>query len=244
VTRLPLLFPLVFFTAFATPSVASAVTYPEQRAVTGLELSASLDAGLRYWASLGREPSCPSGITVYVARLPAGSDGLHAAGKATLGGCEIWLDSDWVASLTNARQLCPPIAHEVGHLAGLPDGGTGYAVMDAPAVESLPAIGPCLEAFPPPPPPVAPVVAAPEPPRVTPAPAAHPARLTLRRLTTAARSALPGKRRPVRCRLQGERRGYCSVRLGARSCRGKVYVSMSRSGGTSTVSNFSCTRKR
>jgi hypothetical protein len=236
-TRLPLLVLLIFVTALATPSAASAVTYPDQRKVTGPELTVSLDAGLRYWASLGRGPSCPSGITVYLARLPAGSDGLHAAARATLSGCEIWLDSDWVASLTDARQLCPPITHEIGHLTGLGDGGTGNAVMDAPALESLPAIGPCLEAFPPPSAPVA----TPEPPRVTPVAAEHPARLTRRSLTMAARAVLHGKRHPIQCRLQGNRRGSCSVRLGARRCRGKVYVSMSRSGGISTVSSFSCT---
>jgi hypothetical protein len=227
--------------AVAAPA-ASAASFPGQQAVTGPQLVASLNAGLRYWSDLGRAPSCPNGITIYTAQLPAPDVGVHAAGRATLGGCEIWLDSEWIASLTNPSQLCPPITHEVGHLTGLPDGGTGYAVMDAGVLENLPPIAPCLEAFPPPPPvAVAPVASAPA--KVV---AVHlaPVRLTLRALRAEARDVINRKGvRPVRCKLQSARRGTCAAKFGARSCRGKVYVSMTTSGGISGIEDVSCARR-
>ena len=230
--------------AVATP-MASAGTFPNETRVTGPELTASLNAGLAYWSSLGRAPNCPGGVTTYVADIPPSPNGLHAAGRARVGGCDVWLARAWLAALTSPAPLCPVVTHELGHLTGLPDGGTGNAVMDAGTVENVPPIAECLAAFPPPS--IAPPATTPRPsPAVTVKPA-PPARLTLRTLRAEARRVVrtgASRRSPVRCKLSGRRRGTCRVKLAGRECRGRVYVSLTTSGGLAGFSDARCARPR
>lgn len=221
----------------APGSMAAVSTFPGEQRVTGPEVVASVDAALAYWASQGQAIACPSGVETWVADLPPG-DALHPAAKAVLGGCKVWLDDAWVRGLTDAIVLCEVMTHEVGHLAGLPDGGTGNAVMDGPTAEQLPATPHCLAAFPPPAPPSPPAVAVAvePPPVVTPA---RPEPLTVARLRTAAgrllRSAGMRRVRPVACRVSGRQRGWCRVASPGKRCPGRVLVTTSASGVTGVV---------
>jgi hypothetical protein len=236
----------LLFAALAAPASASAAELPNETLVTGPQIETSINAGLEYWSSQGRAPSCPpGGIRTYVADIPA-TNGLHAAGRARIGGCEIWLDRGWLATLTDPAPLCPVVTHELGHLTGLPDGGTGNPVMDAGILQNVPPIGPCLAAFPPPPPAAQPA-ATPSQPVITTTPAPT-ARLTLPALRTQARRVLRGQAsrqaRPVRCKLSGRRRGACRVERSGYACTGRVYVSLSASGGLTGLADAHCVRSR
>lgn len=215
---------------------------------TGPQVTASVDAALRYWAELGRRPNCPAGVSVYIADLGTTASGLHSAGRAYPNECRVDVDRSWVASLTAPVMFCQLMVHEIGHLTWLRDGGTGYAVMDAPSVEALPPIPACLAAFPPPPPPPPPApVAAPPvtvpPPAPSPAAKTPAARLTLKTLRAEAARTLRGKRmRPVACKLSGTRRGTCRVKRSGRSCRGRVYVGLTGARSVWTFTDARCVR--
>jgi len=223
--------------ALAAASPAAAVTFPNQERVTGPQLVASLNAGLGYWAGLGRAPRCPSGIVTYLADLPAGPGGLHAGGSATVGGCEIWLDRAWIATLTAPAPLCPLITHELGHLIGFQDGGTGNPVMDAGTLDHVPPIPECVAAFPPSAPVAAPLPLVPQ----------RPPRLTRTVLRTEARRALRAQTgrstRPFGCKLLSRLRGSCRAKRPGRRCRGHVVVRMSESGGVTALADVRCVRK-
>lgn len=227
--------------AWTTDATASA---GDDVRVIGPQITASVDAGLQYWKSLGRTPGCPKGIVVYLADLGTTASGLHAAGRAHPTGCRVDLDRSWIATLTEPLPLCQLMVHEIGHLVGLGDGGTGNPVMDAPSLEDLPPLAPCLAAFPPPapaaaagPPPTPPIITAPAP--------AH--QMTLKALRAEAARTMRASReraRPVSCKLSGRRRGTCRAARAGRRCRGRIYVTLSDSDGVSGVSDIECSRKR
>ena len=235
---------LLLLAALVAPASAAAqLSFPGEQRVTGPELVASVDAALAYWESEHRTLDCPRGIDTWIADLPPSADGAHAAGMAWLPGCKLWLDRAWVTALTDPLALCKVVAHEVGHLTGLADGGTGNAVMDSPDSDAIPATPQCLAAFPPPPPVPATPVPAVAPPPVTLAPVAND-RLTLAELRAAARRVLRSARipraRPVACRLSGSRRGSCRVSARGRRCTGRVIVSSSPAGGETGLFDARC----
>src|SRR3954453_4421111 len=80
-------------------------------------LARYMEIAASYWG--GAEPTCtaPDGQVIHPHAVMANDPTPNRAAWAEVGGCRIWLDSDYWSTTPN-EQYCNLIAHEWGHLLG------------------------------------------------------------------------------------------------------------------------------
>lgn len=114
--------------------------YPGERPVSNETIRGAVVAAVDHWVPRGVQPCAP--IRVYAAPDLDGAEG-----RAQASACKVWIQEDVMNAPLRARgdawvrqlwleYLGMVVTHEVGHLAGLPDGtpgGGGDPIMDGTA---------------------------------------------------------------------------------------------------------------